>query len=96
MTQHFNLNKDDMTSQVGRFAAILLLVVIFLTSCYHTSSKYKFGVTLYGGRGASKGFSIIYCDSVQMTSLSSADVWVDGIKIAVKADERISVWSNGN
>lgn len=82
-------------------AAILLLVAVFSSSCNETKnqknwSKYKFGVTLYGGKGMSSGYSQIYCDSVQMTSLLSADVWVDGVKLSVKADERIAVWSNGN
>jgi len=82
-------------------AAILLLVAVSSSSCNETTkqkdrSKYKFGVTLYGGKGMSSGYSQIYCDSVQMTSLLSADVWVDGVRLSVKADERIAVWSNGN
>lgn len=82
-------------------AANLLLVAVFSSSCNETKnqknwSKYKFGVTLYGGKGMSNGYSQIYCDSVQMTSFQSADVWVDGIKLDVKADDRIAVWSNGD
>jgi len=82
-------------------AANLLLVAVFLSSCNETKnqknwSKYKFGVTLHGGKGMSSGYSIIYCDSFQMTGLLSADVWVDGTKLSVKTDEKIAVWSNGN
>lgn len=82
-------------------AAILLLVAVYSSSCNETEnkknwSKYKFGITLYGGKGMLSGYSQIYCDSVQMTGLLSADVWVDGTKLSVKADERIAVWSNGN
>lgn len=74
---------------------IIIFVIILLTSCSETSpqkdySKYKFGVTLYSEGGYSK----IYCDSLQMTSVRSAYVWVDGIKLIVQSQNRISVWSN--
>lgn len=84
--------------------ASLLSVSTFLPTCNQTVkqkekekekdwSKYKFGVTLFGGKGLEMGFSRIYCDSLQMKDLFSADIWVDGVKISVKAN-RISVWSN--
>ncbi len=81
-------------------AANLLLVAVFSSSCNEPKgkdwSKYKFGVTLYGGKGMSSGYSQIYCDSVQMTGLLSADIWIDGTKMTVKAEDRVAVWSNGN
>lgn len=82
-------------------AANLLLVAVFSSGCNETAkqkdwSKYKFGVTLYGGKGMGSGYSQIYCDSVQMTGLLSADIWVDGTKMSVKAEDRVAVWSNGN
>jgi hypothetical protein len=80
-----------------KIITILLLSAITL-SCNEPNlkdwSKYRFGVTLYGGRGMDSSYSIIYCDSVKMTSLFSADLWVDGTKIPVMTDKRISVWSN--
>lgn len=74
---------------------ITILAIILFNSCGETSlkkdySKYKFGVTLY----SESGYSKIYCDSLQMTSVRSAYVWVDGIKLIVQSQNRISVWSN--
>jgi hypothetical protein len=82
-------------------AAKILLVFVSLPSCKQTAkqkdwSKYKFGVTLYGGKGMGSGYSQIYCDSFQMTDLLSADIWVDGKKMSVKAEDRLAVWSNIN
>lgn len=80
-----------------RLAAILLLAAV-LSSCCDEKSKnmdrYKFGVTLYGGTGMSSGYSQIYCDSVQMKTTKEADIFIDGTKMTVKADDRIAVWSN--
>ena len=92
-------SKCSLLFRQAPILAILMLVAV-LSSCNEIKSKdwskYKFGITLYGGKGMGSGFSHIYCDSVQMTGVLSADVWVDGTKMTVIADDRISVWSNGN
>lgn len=92
-------SKCSLLFRQAPILAILMLVAV-LSSCNEIKSKdwskYKFGITLYGGKGMGFGYSQIYCDSVQMTGMLSADIWVDGTKMAVKADDRISVWSNGN
>lgn len=83
-----------------RFYSLVVFVLLALSSCSEMKSKdwskYRFGVTIYGSKGFGGGYSSIYCDSVQMTGLLSADVWVDGTKMAIIAEDRISVWSNGN
>lgn len=72
----------------------ILLLIMFLSSCDDTTSqsKYRFILSAYGDGGWSK--HSVYCDSVHMKTVSSADVWIDGIKIDIIAQDKIAVSFN--
>lgn len=79
---------------------LLFIAIIAMIGCNDIVtdkfSKYQFGVTIYGGSGMASGYSSIYCDSVNMITAKEAELFVDGRKIKVKADDYITVWSNVN
>lgn len=68
-----------------------LLLGLLLTSCVHSVDKREFGVRLVNSGGWST--STVYCDSVQMLSPNKAEVFIDGRKMTVFAEE-VKIFTN--
>ena len=69
-----------------------LLALVFLTGCYQKSDR-KMYVWLKYDSGLNYSSTKIYCDSVQMVSISEAYIFIDGVKQRVLA-ERVRPCSN--
>jgi len=79
---------------------LLILILILLVSCNTNPGaslkvpsklkKYKFEVINW----STNGYSEIYCDSAKMTSLRTANLWVDGILITIISSEKITISTN--
>lgn len=65
------------------FFGVIILFIVLLCSC--NTKKYPVSIKCINGMGYSSECSRIYCDSVQMISISEAYVWIDGTKIRVVA-----------
>jgi len=79
---------------------VLSVFLMLLTSCgtvptikpntVSKTDKYKFVVMNW----TTTGYSSIYCDSVKMTSLITANLWVDGCLITIISEKRITISTN--
>lgn len=69
-----------------------LLALVFLAGCYQKSDR-KMYVWLKYDSGLNYSSTKIYCDSVQMVSISEAYIFIDGVKQRVLA-ERVRPCSN--
>jgi hypothetical protein len=72
---------------------LLFTVVIGIISCNQiktNTKEYKFGLVLYSGNGLDYTASTIECDSFKMYGTKKADVWVDGSKISIEAENVIT------
>lgn len=73
---------------------IILSFIPLLISCDQESkSKYKLSVHAYNGSGWDRTQHTIYCDSVNMLSTNKAEVFIDGTKINIEAENFITVHS---
>lgn len=73
---------------------IILSSILLLMSCNQESkSKYKLAVHAVNGSGWDRSLNTILCDSVNMLSTKKAEVFVDGTKINIEAENYISVRS---
>jgi hypothetical protein len=75
---------------------LLFTIAAGMVSCnqLRTDTKeYKFGLVSYNGNGFNSTSSTIKCDSVKMYGTKKADVWVDGVKISIEAENVITVYS---
>lgn len=74
---------------------IILSSILLLMSCNQESkSKYKFTVTAHNGHGMNKSWHTIHCDSVNMLNTKKAEVFIDGTKMNIEAENWITVSSN--
>lgn len=73
---------------------IILSSILLLISCNQESkSKYKLAVTAYNGSGLDRARHVIHCDSVNMLSTKKAEVFIDGTKMNIEAENYITVRS---
>lgn len=74
----------------------LLLVSILFLSCGNKEEgcKYKLVATLDNGSGWSKSWHSLECDSINMLSTKKAEIFIDGTKMIIEADNRITVHTN--
>ena len=77
---------------ITRYTLYTLLALVFLTGCYQKSDR-KMYVWLKYDSGLNYSSTKIYCDSVQMVSISEAYIFIDGVKQRVLA-ERVRPCSN--
>lgn len=73
---------------------IILSSILLLISCNQESkSKYKLSVTSYNGHGMNQSWHTVNCDSVNMISTKKAEVFIDGTKMNIEAENYITVRS---
>lgn len=83
-------------------AAIVIytvLVAVLFVSCNEKSEQkanrsYKLVVTAHNGNGWNRSWHSIKCDSVNMITIKKAEIFIDGTKMIIEADDRITVHSN--
>lgn len=78
--------------------AKLLLVAVLFSSCSYKKEdcKHKLVVTSYNGSGWYRSSHSIKCDSVNMLGTKKAEIFIDGTKMIIEADDKITVHSNRN
>ena len=74
------------------YAFYTLLALVFMTGCVQKSEREMY-VWLKYDSGLHYSSTKIYCDSVQMVSISEAYIFIDGVKQRVLA-ERVRPCSN--
>ena len=70
-----------------KLITILSITLLSLTSCQNR----EFKVIVTNGSGIYTTETWLYCDSVQMISITEADVWIDGKKMKIYADKGIRI-----
>jgi len=78
-----------------------VLVAVLSVSCNEkpeqkANCSYKFVATAYNGSGWNRSWHSIECDSINMITIKKAEVFIDGTKMIIEADDRITVHSNCN
>lgn len=73
---------------------LVLFALLFLVGCHRDrtsgqSPKRKFSLTLHNKTGYNLVSSVVDCDSFQMVSTKKADIWVDGTKMSIQAEDVI-------
>ena len=76
--------------------AKLMLVAVLLSSCSYKKEdcKHKFVATAHNGSGWSRSWHSIECDSINMITIKKAEVFIDGTKMIIEADNVITVHTN--
>ena len=74
------------------YALYILLALVFLASCTQRSEREMY-VWLKYDAGVEYITTKVYCDSVQMVSISEAYIFIDGVKQRIIA-ERVRPCSN--
>lgn len=59
---------------------LLGLILLFISCSEDTTNKYKFKVACYS---SDYTYSIVYCDSLNMKSVSNVTIYVDGTKTEI-------------
>lgn len=94
------MKKFNLRNSVAIVVYTVLVAVLFVSCNEKTEQKtnccYKFVVTLYNGSGWNRSWHKIECDSVNMLGTKKAEVFIDGTKMIIEADDRITVHSNCN
>ena len=75
---------------------VLVAVLLFSCSSENKNCKYKLVVTSHNGSGWDKSWYRLECDSVNMLSTKKAEVFIDGTKMIIETDNRITVHTNCN
>lgn len=92
------MKKFNLRNSVAIVIYIVLVAVSFV-SCnknhkQKTDCSYKFIATAYNGSGWDRTWHSIKCDSINMITIKKAEVFIDGTKMIIEADDRITVNSN--
>lgn len=82
----------NLIKTLTRYAFYTLLALVFMTGCMRKSEREMY-VWLKYDSGLHYSSTKIYCDSVQMVSISEAYIFIDGVKQRVLA-ERVRPCSN--
>jgi hypothetical protein len=82
----------NLIKTLTRYALYMVLALVLLTGCYQRNDR-KMYVWLKYDSGLNYSSTKVYCDSVQMVSISEAYIFIDGVKQRVLA-ERVRPCSN--
>lgn len=77
---------------------VYTVLVAFFVSCgYKTKNcKHKLVATSHNGSGWGKSWYQLECDSINMLSTKKAEIFIDGTKMIIEADNRITVHTKCN
>lgn len=75
---------------------VSVAVLLFSCSSETKNCKYKLVVTSHNGSGWNKSWHRLECDSVNMLSTKKAEVFIDGTKMIIETDNKITVHTNCN
>ena len=74
---------------------ILIILIILISGCRSEEiSKYPLRVETSNGSGWNLGTAIILVDSVQMISTKKAEIFKDGTKMIIEAENYLKVYEN--
>jgi hypothetical protein len=95
----FVKKKQMKKIKIHTLLPLMLFALLFLVGCHGDqtlgqSPKRKFSLTLYNVTGYNLVSSVVDCDSFQMVSTKRADIWVDGTKMSIQAEDVIYPKSN--
>lgn len=94
------MKKFNLRNSVAIVVYTVFVAVLF-ASCNEKSEQktdcnYKLVVTSHNGSGWDKSWYRLECDSVNMLSTKKAEVFIDGTKMIIETDNRITVHTNCN
>lgn len=90
------MRKFNLRNLVAIVVYTVLITVLFTSCNEKTDCNYKLVATSYNGSGWNRSRHPIECDSVNMITIKKAEVFINGTKMIIKAEDRITVHSKCN